>query len=93
MLRAASLREVVGNPKLEARGSFFYCFYLFTEDTQVTGQVSQFLFCSLFVLFALSANQCVVPYILTLKMICYEPIRVMARPIRIKLVLFTGTSA
>ena len=40
LVRAASLREVVGNLKLEARGSFFYCFYLSTEDTQVTGQVS-----------------------------------------------------
>ena len=40
LLRAGSFREVVGDAKPEARGSFFYCFYLFTEDTQVTGQVS-----------------------------------------------------
>ena len=28
LLRAASLREVVGDPKLGDRGFFFYCFYL-----------------------------------------------------------------
>ena len=40
LLHAASLREVVGHLKVGARGSFFYCFCLFTEDTQVTAQVS-----------------------------------------------------
>ena len=53
LLRASSLREVVGDPKLEARGSFLAVFTCLLEDTQVTGQVSLFSF-AFFTYFCLS---------------------------------------
>ena len=37
LLRAASLREVVRESKARSQRFLLYCFYLSTEDTQVTG--------------------------------------------------------